>query len=1195
MTLKVRQKLISFIAVVMTVLVAAASAAVPVTVFAAAPAAPEFSVKGGIYDSAVFVGLSGEGEIYYTTDGSVPTKKSNKYTSPIYITSSSGNLPKATTIRAAAFYGNESSAVSSGTYLIGKNMSSALGGVPIVNLVVEPYDLWDSQNGIYTNYNYEHKVPAVFHYITPEGETDINRNVEIKISGHGSRSAAKKSFRVYFKKTDPEQGKYLEYNLVPPAGVSYYANINFRISDWQKTNIKDTLAQRIGKQTRVDIAECTPMALFLNGEYWGLYECREHYNDEYFASHYGLDKDTIVYLDRDWQRSLDETVIDGVTYYDKIEYSEGPEDGNKDGVLGETYYRDQWAYIKSLAVTKDITKAEVYEEFCAKVDIDNFIDYLITYIYCANDDWPGNNFKLWRVTEEAVDASEPLADGKWRFMIHDFDIAFDDINHNTLYLSTRQKDANTEARHPKYATDLLDNLLRNDEFRSEFAQRTAVYLSTIMGKDVIDGIINGLVDERRAAKSLDIARWKNNGLRDWNDEINWLHRFANERPAKLREQYRNNLNRYYGAGITGEAKLGVSSAVDYSINGALMTEGESGELTVFAGIPLTVKAENADITVSCGDGRFVAAGSLTFIPNTDSYEINIEPSDGQDHSLVLYYSFENDDSRPTGIIDDSLGGNNGRVLNNEGYPRLITVENAPGGKVLNFPGGEYGEGAAVKIPEAVRKSILGDYTVSMWVKADGSYMWGDKPQRFFDFGVGDYDSIFVRYNVKDGELRFQDRKLGSSADDPKSLISVKDKSFIDKWGLLTVTYTAADNTAVVYVNGESVMSGDTFTRSLSDMAPLTNEKYGMYLGRTMWQNTDNPDFKGLMDEVRIYNRAISEEEIQELYLTTNPESAATTKPLTLLYMAEGVEIGRETVEVPRSGAFTYSEAPAIVYSGKLYTAATIEIANTAALGSEYAVDMADTPFLTDDLCVNAYVGDNAELPLAAKLYYDGGVAEIPLSYDSPFSSGEAGVYTVSGEHGGITVDVTVKVYERWQDSLGGTVGRASKVTVRFTDSSGDEIAEPYEVLVPTETSYTVTDKLLDEYPHIANVIIPEPVIVTEPTHEIYVTGEKLVGVFGVLSGDLSEGALNVHAGVINTGEAETEALLIIARYEGNSLAEVKTEKIELPANSVKILALSLSMPYDREAGEDVRAYLWTCDLRPLDVAISAYELSVTKK
>ncbi|MCH5188617.1 MAG: hypothetical protein J1F63_09450, partial [Oscillospiraceae bacterium] len=400
---------------------------------------------------------------------------------------------------------------------------------------------------------------------------------------------------------------------------------------------------------------------------------------------------------------------------------------------------------------------------------------------------------------------------------------------------------------------------------------------------------------------------------------------------------------------------------------------------------------------------------------------------------------------------------------------------------------------------------------------------------------------------------------------------------------------AADNTVTVYVNGEPVMSGDTFTRSLRDMAPLTNEKYGMYLGRTMWQNTDNPDFKGLMDEVRIYNRAISEEEIRELYLTTDPEDASTTKPLTLIYMAEEIEIGRETVEVPRSGAFTYSEAPAIVYGGKLYTAKAVEIANTAALGSEYAVDMTDTPFRTDEFCVDAYVGDNADLPQAAKLYYDGGVAEIPLSYESSFSSGEAGVYTVSGEHNGITVDVTVNVYERWQDSLGSTVGRASKVTVRFTDSSGEEIAEPYEVLVPTETSYTVTDKLLGEYPHIANAVIPEPVTVTEPVHEINVACEKRIGVFGVLSGDPGEGALSASARVINTGAADAEVMLIIARYKGRELTGVKTEKITLPANSVKVIDLSVGLTYDREAGEDVRAYLWTSDLRPLDSAIIASE------
>lgn len=628
-----------------------------------------------------------------------------------------------------------------------------------------------------------------------------------------------------------------------------------------------------------------------------------------------------------------------------------------------------------------------------------------------------------------------------------------------------------------------------------------------------------------------------------------------------------------------------------------MTLKKRQKLISFIAAVMTVSIA---MSVAIVPSAFAAASGkpeLSLIPNIDSYEVNAEPLEAQDHSLLLYYSFENDSSGPKTITDDSGNGYNGQVLNNDGYPRLITVENATNGKVLNIPGGEWGGGAAVKIPEAVRAGITGDYTVSMWVKADGSYMWGSNPQRFFDFGIGTTNSIFVRYNIQTGDLRFQDRgKPGlTGGDDPNGYISATNKSFVDRWGLLTVTYTAADNAATVYVNGEPVMKGNQFPRSLGDIPPLTDNNYGMYLGRTQWQNADNPDFRGLMDEVRIYNRAISDDEIEELYLTTGPEEVVQTKDLTLRYMAGGIEIGRETVEVPRSGSFTYRQSPAIAYNGKLYTAGTVVIADTAAVSGEYAVNMTDTPFWTNDLSVNAYIDDNANLPRTAKLCYNGGETEVSLSYDGSFSSDKAGVYTVSGKHNGVTVDVTVKVYERRLSSSGNTIGRASKVIVRFKDAYGAEIADPYEAIVRTGTSYTVTDKLLSSYPHIANAVIPDTVIATEPVHEIYVTGKKLTGVFGTLSGSLGEGALNANARVINTGETDTEALLIIARYNGQKLTEAKIEKAKLPANSVKVLDLSSDMPYDRETGEDVMGFLWTSDIRPLDKALIASDLPEPEK
>ena len=416
----------------------------------AEPEAPVFSLNGGVYEEAIEVSLAGEGDIYYTLNGDVPTTSSTKYSEPFVIEPSTTTPPKGTVIRAAVIKDGETSYVSSNTYFVGEGMWDYVGNYPFVNLIATQYDLWDSSNGIYTNYNYEHKVPGVFHYITKEGQSEINRTIEMKVSGHGSRSAAKKSLRVYFKKTDPTQSKLLEYDLIPGDGVEKYSKVTFRISDWQSTNLRDPLAQRIAANTRVDTAWSTPMVLFLNGEYWGLYECREQYDKDYLEEHYGIDGDNIVFLDRDWTQPISYTEYNGVTYIDKLEYSEGLEDDNEDGLLGETYYRTQWAYVKSLVLDNDFTQDDVYEEFCSVVDVDNLIDYMIIYMHAGNDDWPGNNMKFWRVTEESIDPTVYGADGKWRFMVHDFDISYDNTNHNTLYLSTMQKDADTQARHPRF-------------------------------------------------------------------------------------------------------------------------------------------------------------------------------------------------------------------------------------------------------------------------------------------------------------------------------------------------------------------------------------------------------------------------------------------------------------------------------------------------------------------------------------------------------------------------------------------------------------------------------------------------------------------------------------------------------------------------------------------------------------------------
>ncbi len=624
--------------------------------------APVFSLESGIYVGKPEVTITGE-NVYYTTDGSLPTTSSTKYTEAIRLSQQTKTLtqwsgsqsealtvPQATVIRAASIVNGVSSDVVTRTYFVGSDIVQPLGNIPLVSLVVTPYDLWDSSNGIYTNYSYEHKVPAVIQHIDTSGNLAYDKSIDIKVSGNGSRNQAKKALRIYTEKKKP-----IKYDLIPGTTKNYldsssvqeFYKVTFRISDWTNTNLRDVVAQKLAEFTRVDTANSAPVALFLNGEYWGLYECREQYDNKYIASHYDIDDDDVVFFDRDWTLSpqYDKLSDTGTVYIDKLEYSEGPADN--EAIFGESYYRDQWRYVQSLVVEQDITDPAVYSEFCANVDIDNFIDYLIVYIFCANDDWPGNNFKFWRITENKIDPDVYGADGKWRFMVHDFDIAFESRGHDTLRLSAVSTLNESEARHPEFATRLLGGLLKNKSFRNELAQRTLAYGSTYMGGESMNAIINKLVSERESGKYADMMRWNlgtfNNRINVWKDNVAYFETCATDRGGRLKTMYIDLLNTNYNAGISGSATVTTSSADrDYQISGVMLKPDNGFTVQLFSGIPAEIEAEGAKITVSSGSDSYTGLESLSFSPkNGNSYTLTIterDPYISADGSEVLFSS-----------------------------------------------------------------------------------------------------------------------------------------------------------------------------------------------------------------------------------------------------------------------------------------------------------------------------------------------------------------------------------------------------------------------------------------------------------------------------------------------------------------------------------------------------------------------------
>ena len=625
--------------------------------------APSFSAEGGIYSEEFTLTIDGGGnKVYYTLDGSMPDEKAHLYSEPITIDpvkvsprSIQGRVAqqrweKGIVVRAVAVdaFGNMSPVVTN-TYFISDMVGKLNKNVPIVAISGNPYDFWDYEEGIYTNYEYEHNILGYVEYFDNNGE-GFERSLELKVSGHGSRSNPKKSIRLYFTKGDTEGRKNLEYDMVEIADKNFYdaskvekhGKITFRISDWAETDLRDPVAQRITDFMRPDTAASTPAALFINGEFWGIYETREQYDNRYLDFHYeDIGKDDVVFLDRDWTTenytfTLSDNGYEGI---ERILYEEGPEED-------EEYYRDQYNYVQYLMLNAE--DEEVYKELCGYLDIDNFIDYLFVCFYCDNIDWPGNNFKFWRTTMERANGDSYAADGKWRFMVHDFDLAFDGVTNNTMEYVLKSKLPETDARHPGFVAERFEGLFKNEIFRNRFAQRAAAYLGTAVSVENMTAIAEDLIKDREAVKGYDLMRWNNMSGTLKSRTDNWRERvrskfvgFAEGRNPYFEKMVSDFYKKYYKSEIGDVTSFKFEIDTDKAsvdIDGAVVRESFYGDKAksftsdLYTNIPVTITAE-------CKEGYFVKSitvngekfeGSfVTLTPEKKEYTVSFEIAEGK--------------------------------------------------------------------------------------------------------------------------------------------------------------------------------------------------------------------------------------------------------------------------------------------------------------------------------------------------------------------------------------------------------------------------------------------------------------------------------------------------------------------------------------------------------------------------------------
>ncbi len=447
---------------------------------------PVFSKESGSYLDAFDLELSAPAgsTIYYTTDGSVPLYEeekekddfplrlaTNRYTGAIRIKNrdnaanqlcsaenipymydptdyyngpfypKASDVPKATVIRAMAVdqEGNKSKVVTK-VYFVAKDLQSIYKNASVISIVTDPVNLLSEKTGIYRYGNWENsgaewERPAEVTYFEENGEIPFETTMGLRIHGNYTRRWGQKSLRLYFRE---ELGmKNLKgYQLIPEAvnadgtPTKKYKRFILRNggNEYAYSKMQDVFIQSMVKDRAFATQSARPCVLFLNGEYWGLYNLTERYSDHYLEEEFGVDKANVVCI--------------------------------KNGELDEGQEEDYALYEKLLDMADlDMSQQSNYEKFKEMVDIQSCLDYYATEIYIGNHDWPDNNVQLWRTR---VAENSRYGDTKWRYMLYDTEYSMD-LWGSDEGGTINRIDAAGE-KDPIFAA-----LCKNAEFRQDFA------------------------------------------------------------------------------------------------------------------------------------------------------------------------------------------------------------------------------------------------------------------------------------------------------------------------------------------------------------------------------------------------------------------------------------------------------------------------------------------------------------------------------------------------------------------------------------------------------------------------------------------------------------------------------------------------------------------------------------------------------
>ncbi len=439
-------------------------------------AKPVMSVASGFYGGGQTITITATAglTIRYTTNGSIPTAASTLYSTPVSVSTT-------TVLRAKAFSANPlepASFIESNTYFINQTHT-----IPVVSVFGDLTDdlLGGTQLTAETGLEYYNKAKVLI--AETNGETNEHGNDSWAYSQRGFDYVSKDEMGYNYGVNSPlfaTKARSSFQRLIFKAA----ANDNYPYAPGAPAHIRDSYAHHLSQRAglHMDERSWAPVIVYINGQYWGVYDVREKVDDLDFTDYYYKQDEPFVEFLQTWGGTWEA-------------YTPATGQATTD-----------WNFIRNYITSNSMAVPANYAFVDSVFNIESFVDYFVFNSWLVTSDWLDWNTAWWRGLDPAGDKK------KWRYTLWDMDAI---LGHYINYTGVPDPSPNADPCNVEGLPDpggqghtqILNALMANPDFEQYYQSRYIDLMNTKLNCSFALPLLDSMIAVIDPEMTAQCAKW----------------------------------------------------------------------------------------------------------------------------------------------------------------------------------------------------------------------------------------------------------------------------------------------------------------------------------------------------------------------------------------------------------------------------------------------------------------------------------------------------------------------------------------------------------------------------------------------------------------------------------------------------------------------------------------------------------------